>query len=261
MTDNRFARQLDELDADERRLVIPAMAAAKTTFAGFEERPESAYHEAPEMSPEDTWARIAEELARVSALATLEGHRDRPLEVGDVALIHRGIFEPVFGEQTLGVRSGRRKEEVTFPIVVGSMERPEVRVARGTGGKKIERKLRKALECFDQEVATLAARSPQDKPRLDEAALTAVKLYVKVISVHPFFDGNGRTAWAVFGYALQRCGLVEIAIPPSDTTRWALGRALRDDGGQSYDPLTNLVVQAIRKSGPGNKTRSGIPIL
>ncbi len=246
MTDNRFARQLEALDDEERRLVIPAVEAAQTTFAGFAERPGSAYHEAPDLSAEETWARIARELARVSTLATLEGHRDRVLEIGDIELIHRGIFEPVFGEKTLSLRSGK-KEEVTFPIMVGSQERPQRRSMRGTGGRQIDAQLRKALKTFNREVETLASRSSSYKPKLDEAALTAVKLYTKVIRIHPFFDGNGRTAWAVFGYALQRCGLVEIAIPPSDSTRWALGRALKI-GGQSYEPLTNLVVRAIRES-------------
>jgi prophage maintenance system killer protein len=83
---------------------------------------------------------------------------------------------------------------------------------------------------------------------LADAALVAVKLYAKVIGIHPFLDGNGRTAWAIVSYALQRCGLVELAIPPSDATRWTLGQALRQDGSQSYEPLTELVVNAIRDS-------------
>lgn len=246
MTDNRFARRLDELDDAERRLVIPAVEAAQTTFAGFKDHPGSTYHEAPGLSAEETWAKIARELARVSALATLEGHRDRVLEVEDIGLIHRGIFEPAFGGRTLSPRS-RKAEEVTFPIVVGSLEEPEVRSMRGTGGKQIETQLKKALKTFNREVEKLSSRPSDDKPTLYEAAVIAVKLYVKVICIHPFFDGNGRTAWAVFSYALQRCGLVEIAVPPSDDSRWALGRALKTRG-QSYEPLTNLVVGAIRES-------------
>lgn len=83
---------------------------------------------------------------------------------------------------------------------------------------------------------------------MSEAALPAIKLYAKVIGIHPFFDGNGRTAWAVLAYGLQRCDLVEVAVPPTDLTRWALGRALRRDGSQSYQPLAELVAETIKGS-------------
>ncbi len=242
--DNRFARRLDELDSDERQLAKPAIEAARTAFAGFEERPDSAYHRAPELSAEETWAKVAEELGRVAALTTLEGYRDQKLEVTDIELIHRGIFGPIFGSKTLEFRS-KRNHEVTFPITKGTAETPHSGIRRGSGGKQVKQSLGKALAVFERDVAELAARK---QPRVGDAARAAVKLYAKVIGIHPFFDGNGRTAWAVAGYALQRCGLVEIAVPPSDTTRWALGQALRQDGSQSYEPLTNLVVDAIRQS-------------
>ncbi len=38
MAQNRFARQLAELDQDERQLAGAAIAAARRAFAGFEER-------------------------------------------------------------------------------------------------------------------------------------------------------------------------------------------------------------------------------
>jgi fido (protein-threonine AMPylation protein) len=244
MSDNRFARRLEELDAQERQLAEATIEAARTSFAGFEEKPGADYHQAPGLTAEETWARVAEELARVSALATLEGYRDRNLEVADIELIHQGIFEPVFGEKALHFRS-LRKHGVEFPIIIGARDEPHPGVRRGTGGKQVRQNLGKALKVFERD---LEALKKADRPPLRDAAETAVKLYAKVIGIHPFFDGNGRTAWAVMSYALQRCGLVEIAVPPSDETRWALGRALRQDGSQSYEPLTDVVVDAIKSS-------------
>jgi prophage maintenance system killer protein len=244
VADNRFARQLNELDAEERELVKPAIAAARRSFAGFKERPKSEYHCAPGLDPEETWARVAEELGRVSALAALQGFRDIPLALDDVELIHRGIFEPVFGEKTLGLRSGA-SDKVEFPIIVGKATAPVARQRRGSGVKQLKQNLGKAIANFEREVADLEGKQ---EPTLADAALVAVKLYAKVIGIHPFLDGNGRTVWAIVSYALQRCGLVELAIPPSDATRWALGQALRQDGSQSYQPLTELVVNAIRDS-------------
>lgn len=244
MSDNRFARRLEELDPEERQLAEAAVQAAHTSFAGFAEKPGPDYHQAPGLTAEETWTRVAEELARVSALATLEGFRDQTLEVADIALIHQGIFEPVFGEKTLGFRS-LRKHGVQFPIVTGTREDPHPGVRRGTGDKQVKQNLGKALAAFERD---LVALQEADHPSIHDAARATVRLYAKVIGIHPFFDGNGRTAWAVFSYALQRCGLVEIAVPPSDATRWALGRALRQDGSQSYEPLTDIVVDVIRSS-------------
>jgi len=244
MTENRFARQLGDLSQKERKFVVPAIETARTSFAGFEERPESDYRCATGLTPEETWARVAEELGRVAALVTLEGNEDRPLGLVDIELIHHGIFQPVFGEQTLDFRA-KATDRVEFPIIMGKLEAPKLRTRRGSGGKQVRPNLGKALALFEREVAALGAN---ENPMLSEAALIAVKLYAKVIGIHPFFDGNGRTAWAVFSYALQRCGLVVIAVPPSDETRWALGRALRQDGSQSYEPLTDVVVNAIKNS-------------
>lgn len=244
MPDNRFARRIEELDAEERRHAKAAVDAARASFANFEEKPDSHYHQALGLTAEQTWARIAEELGRVSALTTLEGNRDLPWEVADIELVHRGIFEPVFGDATLGFRS-RRNEEVIFPVVMGAHGAPHPGSRRGSGGKQVRQNLGRALAAFGRDLDALDAKR---RPSIDEAARAAVKLYAKVVGIHPFFDGNGRTAWAVVNYALQRCGLVAIAVPPSDATRWALGRALRQDGSQSYEPLTELVVNAIRDS-------------
>jgi prophage maintenance system killer protein len=244
VAENRYARRLEELDPQERKLAEAAIQAARTSFLGFAEKDGSDYHQAPGLTPADTWARIAEELGRVSALTAIEGLREQALEVADIELIHKGIFEPVFDDKTLGLRS-LPKDGVTFPIVLGTSEAPHRAVRHGTGGKQVKQNLGKALAAFGREVEELEAA---ERPPLHDAARAAVKLYAKVIGIHPFFDGNGRTGWAIFSYALQRCGLVEIAVPPSDETRWALGRALRQDGSQSYEPLTDVVVNAIKNS-------------
>lgn len=258
MSRNRFARQLAELDADERRLAEAARAAARATFAGFTERAGSEYHRAPGLTPSETWIRVAEELARVAALATLEGNRDRALAVDDIERLHRGIFEPVFAERTLSLRSAR-EDEVRYPIVLGSPQHPRLGSRRGSGGRQVRQNLGRALKAFEREVAALGRRPSAQPPTVGEAALPATKLYAKTIGIHPFFDGNGRTAWVVLSHALQRCGLVEVAIAPNSASRWALGRALRRDGSQSYEPLTALVAETIRGSSRQGGGESAYP--
>ena len=166
MSNNRFARRIEELDGQERRLAEAAVDAARTSFAGSKNL-YSHYHQAPGLSAEATWARIAEELGRVSALTTLEGNRDLPLEVADIELIHRGIFEPVFGDAALGFRS-RRNEEVIFPISMGGREAPHPGSRRGSGGKQVRQNLGRAMAGFRRDLDALDAKRPlarRSRPR------------------------------------------------------------------------------------------------
>ncbi len=77
--------------------------------------------------------------------------------------------------------------------------------------------------------------------------LVAVRLYAKVLSIHPFVDGNGRTAFTILQYALVRSGLVCVALDDYAEHQWALGAALRIDSRQSYDPLQTLLVASFRE--------------
>lgn len=83
---------------------------------------------------------------------------------------------------------------------------------------------------------------------LRDAVLPPVKLYTRLIRIHPFVDGNGRTAWAAFSYAVRRCGLPLVVLAPSDETRWALGCALRSGAKQDFEPLADIVVETIKAS-------------
>jgi hypothetical protein len=126
LTDNRFARQLGDLNQREPKFVVPAIEAARASFAGPKSGPSPITDALPDSPPKKTWARVAEELVRVAALVTLEGNEDRPLGLADIELIHRGIFEPVFGEQTLDFRA-KATDRVEFPIIMGKPEAPKLR--------------------------------------------------------------------------------------------------------------------------------------
>ena len=113
---------------------------------------------------------------------------------------------------------------------------------------QIEKGLRKALHAFQQEVTALEERADSGQVSLHAAIEPPVKLYARIIRIHPFTDGNGRTAWAVFCYAMLRCGLLLVAIPPTAESRWALGSAIRADRRQEFQSLVDIVEQTIRES-------------
>jgi prophage maintenance system killer protein len=85
---------------------------------------------------------------------------------------------------------------------------------------------------------------------LDELALAVVRLYAKVLSIHPFVDGNGRTVFTLLQYALVRCGLACVALDDYAEHQWALGADLRIDGRQSYSPLQALLVAKLQRAQP-----------
>ena len=245
--DNRFALPLASMNGEEQELAAAAVQAARATFAQFGDKPDSAFYAAPGLTAKETWERVVEELARVCVVAALDGTRDVPLGVDDLELIHRGIFEPVFGSSVAGFRSS--DEFVDFPIYVGTRARPELRTRHGASPKQIQKRLRHALRNFDGGLTALARQAAAQRAELRDAVEIAVKLYVRIIRIHPFMDGNGRVAWAAFGYALRRCNLPLVEISPTLDTRWALGTALRRDADQDYGPLVDIVTSTLRTSG------------
>jgi fido (protein-threonine AMPylation protein) len=76
----------------------------------------------------------------------------------------------------------------------------------------------------------------------------AVKLYAKMLSAHPFLDGNGRTAFTILQYALARSDLPCVALENFEAHQRALGTALRSDGRQSYAPLQALIVAKLNEA-------------
>jgi fido (protein-threonine AMPylation protein) len=198
-TTNRFARPLAELDSEERGIAEAAVRAAHETFQQFADRPGSEYYVAGGLEPEVTWQRVTEELARVSVIAAVEGARDRDLTVEDIEQIHEGIFAPVFGTSQ-GFRT--TGEGVLYPVVLGTREAPVVMQRRGVRHKQIRKRIEKALIRFHEDVAEFRAAADAGGVPLRAAIVPPVRLYARLISIHPFVDGNGRTAWAVFCHAL-----------------------------------------------------------
>lgn len=235
------------MSGEERDLAARVIESARVTFAQFTDKPGSAFYDAPGLTAQEAWERVLEELARVCVLAALDGTADVPLDVHDIELIHRGIFEPVFGPEVSGFRSSG--ELVDFPVYVGTRARPEMRTRHGASPKQIRKRLRRALRDFDADLTELARDADEQGVALRDAVEIAVRLYVRIIRIHPFMDGNGRVAWAAFSHALRRCGLPLVVLAPTLDTRWALGAALRNDSGHDYEPLVDLVARTLLDSG------------
>lgn len=233
----------DHAEVDD--LLSSARAAAGQTFGPFNDLPDSPFYTAEELSPEETWERIAERVVLATCAAVVHGASGRPITVDAVRRLHEIIFVTTFPEHAGRLR--QRGEEAQYGIVLGAAERPILQSARATAGARVLKRLDRACAEFND---AALAQDQRDAMQLEEVVLPAARLYVKVLSIHPFLDGNGRTAYGLLQYALVRSGLICVALEDFAAHQRALGIALRDDSRQSYLPLRDLLVDKLVRAKP-----------
>jgi fido (protein-threonine AMPylation protein) len=179
-------------------------------------------------------------VARVTAIAALEADRGGSLRWADFEAIHRGIFEPVFGAQTLRMR--RHEEQVTYGIALGKREQPRFREQAGISGRTLPKRLREIARSLDSafEERDAAVRDRRRRSVID-ATRPAADAYGRFLAAHPFFDGNGRTAFPILNFALVRLGLLTVAIPETDGFHWCLGQRMQRNGRANAEPLAEYL--------------------
>ncbi len=74
----------------------------------------------------------------------------------------------------------------------------------------------------------------------------AALLHHKLVHIHPFFDGNGRTARLVMNIILMRAGYPLTVILKNDRKKYY--RSLQSADGGSYKALTRFIAQAVERS-------------
>lgn len=232
----------------ENEFAQVAAAAARATFAVFHDDPTSELYCAPGLTPEATWRAITERVAIIAADAAVEAVRGHHAAPGDISRWHRLIFEPWFPDQAGRVRRG--EEQGQYGVVWGSREAPELLTVVSCRGRNVPARLRRAFAGLRQAIGERdEAHNHGRRRKLRDAMLPAARFYAKLLSTHPFFDGNGRTAYVALQYALIRLGATGIALPDHDEQQWALGQALRPGGRHhSYDALADLFERTIRTS-------------
>lgn len=74
----------------------------------------------------------------------------------------------------------------------------------------------------------------------------AALLHHKLVHLHPFFDGNGRTARLVMNLFLMRAGFPLVVILKNDRKKYYEVLEKADD--ENYEPLIKFVAQAVERS-------------
>ena len=242
--DDEWLQALDATDQSRvDQLRDPVQLAVARTFGPFNDVPDSPFYSAEELSPRQTWEEIAERVGLAAVIAVTHGAAQRIITVDAIRRLHEIVFVTTFPEHAGRLR--QQKEEAEYGIVLGTAEQPILKSERATAGTRVVRRLEQACREFND---AIAKQKRLDTIALEDLVLTAVRLYAKVLSIHPFLDGNGRTAFTVLQYALVRGGLSSVAMDDFDAHQRALGAALRSDGKQSYVPLQALIADKLIKT-------------
>ncbi len=218
-----------------------ATAAAELTFEQFREDPESDFYQAPGRTPAETWQEIRARVGVAAAEAVALALEDATLTPELLCAWHRRIFETAFPEGAGRLRSGRGV--TTYGYVAGTKDAPVNKTGRGTAARKLPRRLLKVCEEFN---GAAAEAEGSEESRLIDATFPAARLYAKLLSAHPWNDGNGRTCYVALQFALIRLGALFVSLPDYAAQQWHLGRALRTGAGQSYEPLAAYLAERIR---------------
>jgi Fic family protein len=85
----------------------------------------------------------------------------------------------------------------------------------------------------------------QNRKALHSVELAAV-LHHRLVNIHPFFDGNGRTARLVMNVVLMQAGFPLAVVLKNDRKRYYRTLAEADKG--NYAPFVRFIAQAVQRS-------------
>jgi Fic family protein len=85
----------------------------------------------------------------------------------------------------------------------------------------------------------------QNRKALHSVELVAV-LHHRLVNIHPFFDGNGRTARLVMNVVLMQAGFPLAVVLKNDRKRYY--RTLGEADRRNYAPFVRFIAQAVQRS-------------
>jgi fido (protein-threonine AMPylation protein) len=167
----------------------------------YHDREESRFYKARDLTPEQTWQALGDELARVLDDAQRAFWRT-PLRIDPerVRWWHGAIFARHFPHD-----GGRFRREPAFFGVMLPDDR--MRQLEGVAPEDIRSELSVVCATFNQRaegLGTAADRSTLDYTR------AAAALYAGILRVHPFVDGNHRVGFVALSAALWSFGLPNV---------------------------------------------------
>ena len=84
-----------------------------------------------------------------------------------------------------------------------------------------------------------------NRKKLHRVELASI-LHHKLVSIHPFFDGNGRTSRLMMNVILMQAGIPLVTILKNDRKRYY--RTLNEADKGNYRPFVNFIAQAVERT-------------
>jgi fido (protein-threonine AMPylation protein) len=206
----------------------------------YRDREESRFYRAHGLSPEQTWQALTRELARVLADARLAFWQRRLLiDHESVRWWHGAIFGWHFPYD-----GGRfRKERAYFGVMTRD---GRTRQIEGSPPDAVRRDLSEVCESFNASIENLPSASTSTLDRTRSVGT----LYAGILRVHPFVDGNHRTAFVTLSAALWSLGMPAVEFAEDEDMRDhddALAPALLSHSGD-IEPFAQLLTTRIARA-------------
>ena len=206
----------------------------------YRDREDSRFYQARGLSPEQTWQTLSRELARVLADArTTFWRRPPPIDVERVRWWHGAIFARHFPHD-----GGHLRKERAFFGVMGRDGR--MRRTEGSPPEAVRHDLAAVCRVFSADVERLGSPAVGTLER----ARAVGALYAGILRVHPFVDGNHRTAFVALSATLWSLGLPAVEFADDEDMidhDDALIPALLSRDGE-IEPFARLLVSRIERA-------------
>jgi fido (protein-threonine AMPylation protein) len=134
-----------------------------------------------------------------------------------------------------------RRGDVEYPVRMVGLGEVRERRQRGSAPDRIRWDLDVTCRAFRDHIETVLERG--GRVGTMQGALAATKLYARILKIHPYEDGNGRTAFVALQAALLSQGMYGVFFDDLERHDDALGWALRDDARADPNPLAELLIE------------------
>jgi cell filamentation protein len=191
-----------------------------------------------------------EELQKREAIGTIRASRfvrefaksDEPLDNGVVYAIHKKIFEDAWPE----IAGVLRTEEA---MITDSPHLPphfsQVPGLMLELGRELKERM-DALKTLPTMNRFGVDLNEEEMTMIEKIIAVTSWVHHKIVYIHPFVDGNGRTARLMANLVLERCRLIGISIKVERENKNRYRQALQQiDQHGDYGPLEDIIAEGL----------------
>ncbi len=191
---------------------------------------------------EELQKREAIGVIRASRFVRLHASSHKPIDINTISLIHKEIFEEAWPEI-----AGKYRDE-NLEITDSKHLPPhhsQVAEQMRNAGIEFSAQLDKLKKV---EGVIIMGEEPTDEilEAIDNVVQSAAWIHHLITFVHPFRDGNGRTARLAANLILERYGLIGISIKMEKENKNRYRQALAQiDSMKDYEPLKAIIYEGL----------------